>query len=104
AAPLFCVRCAMFVVPGIGTMHGFWASSHASAICDGTASLRSAQRCTTSTSRGDVMYEIDVRLEGTIPSLDGEAVGFTPDAVELQPDGRIVILDSRQVMRYTADG
>jgi uncharacterized delta-60 repeat protein len=33
-----------------------------------------------------------------------EAVGFTPDAVEMQPDGRILILDTRQIMRYTADG
>jgi len=31
-----------FVVPGIGTIHGFWASSQASAICAGVASFRSA--------------------------------------------------------------
>ena len=34
-------RCS-FVVPGIGTIHGFWASSHASAICAGVAFFRSA--------------------------------------------------------------
>ena len=32
-------RCS-FVVPGIGTIHGFCASSHASAICAGVAFLR----------------------------------------------------------------
>ena len=34
-------RCS-FVVPGIGTIHGFCASSQASATCAGVASLRSA--------------------------------------------------------------
>ena len=29
------------MVPGIGTIHGFWASSHASAICAGVAPFRS---------------------------------------------------------------
>src|SRR3984957_17035421 len=32
-------RCS-FVVPGIGTIHGFWASSHASAIWAGVAFFR----------------------------------------------------------------
>ncbi len=31
-----------FVVPGMGTIHGFWASSHASAIWAGVAFFRSA--------------------------------------------------------------
>ena len=34
-------RCS-FVVPGIGTIHGFWASSQASAICAGVAPFRRA--------------------------------------------------------------
>jgi hypothetical protein len=37
-------RCS-FVVPGMGTIHGFWASSHASATCAGVASLRAATSC-----------------------------------------------------------
>src|SRR6266705_2572675 len=32
AAPMFSSRRESFVVPGIGTIHGFWANSHASAI------------------------------------------------------------------------
>jgi hypothetical protein len=31
-APMFSSRRCSFVVPGIGTIHGFWASSQASAI------------------------------------------------------------------------
>src|SRR2546427_2152762 len=34
-APMFSSRRESFVVPGIGTIHGFWASSQASAICAG---------------------------------------------------------------------
>jgi len=34
-------RCSL-VVPGIGTIHGFWAKSHASAILAGVAFLRAA--------------------------------------------------------------
>src|SRR5579859_3659274 len=32
AAPLFSSMCATNVVPGIGTIHGFWVNSHANAI------------------------------------------------------------------------
>src|SRR5207248_6834026 len=32
-APRFSSRRFSFVVPGIGTIHGFWARTHASAIC-----------------------------------------------------------------------
>jgi hypothetical protein len=39
-----------FVVPGIGTIHGFCASSHASAICAGVAPFRSATRVRSSTN------------------------------------------------------
>src|SRR5712691_8817789 len=42
-------RCR-FVVPGIGTIHGFFASSHASAICAGVAFFRSAIPASRSTS------------------------------------------------------
>jgi hypothetical protein len=35
AAPRFSSRRFSFVVPGIGTIHGFWASSQARAICAG---------------------------------------------------------------------
>ena len=41
-APMFSSRRAGFVVPGMGTIHGFWASSHASAICAGVACFRAA--------------------------------------------------------------
>ena len=39
---MFSSRRSSFVVPGIGTIHGFWARSHASAIWAGVACLRSA--------------------------------------------------------------
>ncbi len=38
------------MVPGIGTIHGFWASSHASAICAGVAFFRSANFVSHSTN------------------------------------------------------
>ena len=41
AAPMFSSRRCRFVVPGIGTIHGCWASSQASATCAGVASFRS---------------------------------------------------------------
>ena len=50
SAPMFSSMCAICVVPGIGTIHGFCAISHASAICAGVAFFRSAQRFTSSTS------------------------------------------------------
>ncbi len=37
-APRFSSKRFSFVVPGIGTIHGFWASSHASAIWAGVHS------------------------------------------------------------------
>src|SRR5439155_515396 len=40
--PLFSSRRDNLVVPGIGTIHGFCASSHASAICAGVAFFCSA--------------------------------------------------------------
>ena len=42
AAPRFSSRRCSFVVPGIGTIHGFCASSQASAICAGVAFFRAA--------------------------------------------------------------
>ena len=42
AAPMFSSRRCSFVVPGIGTIHGFWASSQASAIWAGVACFRAA--------------------------------------------------------------
>src|SRR5438105_3747574 len=39
-----------FVVPGMGTIHDFLASSQASAICAGVTFLRAANAVTTSTS------------------------------------------------------
>ena len=41
-APMFSSKRCSFVVPGIGTIHGFWASSQASAIWAGVAFFRSA--------------------------------------------------------------
>ena len=41
AAPMFSSRRCSFVVPGMGTIHGFWASSQASAIWAGVAFFRS---------------------------------------------------------------
>src|SRR6267142_145631 len=41
-SPLFSSRRDNLVVPGIGTIHGFCASSHASAICAGVAFFCSA--------------------------------------------------------------
>ena len=39
---MFSSRRCSFVVPGIGTIQGFWASSQASAICAGVAFFRFA--------------------------------------------------------------
>ena len=50
AAPRFSSRRCGLVVPGIGTIHGFCASSHASAICAGVALLASAIARSRSTS------------------------------------------------------
>ncbi len=41
-APMFSSRRCSFVVPGIGTIHGFWASSQASAIWAGVAFFSAA--------------------------------------------------------------
>ena len=49
---MFSSRRCSFVVPGIGTIHGFWASSQASAICAGVACLRG----------GDLAEQIDQGL------------------------------------------
>jgi len=38
-APMFSSKRCSLVVPGIGTIQGFWASSHASAIWAGVASF-----------------------------------------------------------------
>ena len=61
-APMFSSRRWSFVVPGMGTIHGFCASSHASAICAGVAFFRSA----------DLAEQIDQRLVG-LACLRGEA-------------------------------
>ena len=50
AAPMFSSMCAICVVPGIGTIHGFCAISQASAICAGVACFRSAHVFSKSTS------------------------------------------------------
>jgi aryl-alcohol dehydrogenase-like predicted oxidoreductase len=39
------------VVPGIGTIQGFWASNQARAICAGVAPLRSAMRLIATTKQ-----------------------------------------------------
>ena len=62
AAPMFSSSRCSFVVPGIGTIHGFCASSQASAICAGVAFLR----------RGDRVEQIDQRLI-RLPRLRREA-------------------------------
>jgi len=50
AALMFSSSRCSFVVPGIGTIHGFCASSHARAIWPGVAALRVAIVCTRSMS------------------------------------------------------
>ena len=50
AAPVFSSMCAICVVPGMGTIQGFCAISHASAIWAGVARFRSAHVLTSSTS------------------------------------------------------
>ena len=49
AAPRFSSRRCSFVVPGMGTIHGFCASSQASAICAGVAFFRAAMSRSRST-------------------------------------------------------
>jgi len=50
APPMFSSRRCRFVVPGMGTIHGFCARIHASAIWAGVASFRFAIPATTSTN------------------------------------------------------
>ena len=52
AAPMFSSSRSSLRVPGIGTIHGFWASSQASAIWAGVASFRSR----------DLAEQVDQRL------------------------------------------
>ena len=47
---MFSSRRCSFVVPGIGTIHGFWASTQARAICAGVAPFRSATLSSSSTN------------------------------------------------------
>ena len=49
-ALLFSTMCGICVVPGMGTIQGFCANSHAIAIWPGVACFRSAQRFTRATS------------------------------------------------------
>jgi hypothetical protein len=49
-AQMFSSRRASFVVPGIVTIHGFWARSQATAICAGVTFLRSPMRASRSTN------------------------------------------------------
>lgn len=44
AALMFSSICAICVVPGMGTIHGFYAISHASAVAAGVELFRSAKR------------------------------------------------------------
>src|SRR2546421_12399860 len=64
AAALFSSRRASFVVPGIGTIHGFSASSQASAICAGVACFRCAIVRSTST-RGRFAFRASGVKRGT---------------------------------------
>ena len=41
-APKFSSNLCNFLVPGMGTIHGFWANIHANAICAGVAFLSAA--------------------------------------------------------------
>ena len=50
AAAMFSSRRCSFVVPGMGTIQGFCASSQANAICAGVAFFRSAMASSSSTS------------------------------------------------------
>src|SRR6266702_2978257 len=50
SAPRFSSMCFSFVVPGMGTIHGFFARSQASAICAGVAPLRWPTRWSSSTT------------------------------------------------------
>src|SRR6266568_6116568 len=51
SAPRFSSMCFSFVVPGMGTIHGFFARSQASAICAGVAPLRWPMRWSSSDDR-----------------------------------------------------
>src|SRR6266571_5313881 len=50
APPRFSARRWLFVVPGMGTIHGFCARSHASATCAGVAPIRAASADSSVTS------------------------------------------------------
>ena len=53
------------MVPGIGTIHGFCASSHASAICAGVAPFRSATRLSSST-KARFAFRASASKRGTV--------------------------------------
>ena len=76
AAPMFSSSRCRFVVPGMGTIHGFWAKSHASAIFAGVAFFRPAIPATASTNARFAFRFSGVKLvsEGDVPAEgDGSA-------------------------------
>ena len=104
AAAMFSSRRCSFVVPGIGTIHGFCASTHASAICAGVAPFCSATRSSRSTNarfaarasaskRGTVLRK-SVLVEGRVlVDLPGqEALAERAERHEADPE----LLERRQ--------
>src|SRR6516164_4732987 len=65
AAPMFSSRRCSLVVPGIGTIHGFCARSHASATCAGVAFLRAAISPSKSTTAW-LAFRASAEKRGTI--------------------------------------
>lgn len=64
-APMFSSRRCSLRVPGIGTIHGFWASSHASAIWAGVVFFRSATLRSRST-RARFVFRASCVKRGTV--------------------------------------
>ena len=77
AAPRFSSSRCSFVVPGIGTIHGFCASSHASAICAGVACFRSANAFSQSTNARFAFRFSAVKRGTTLRKSVGSNVVFS---------------------------
>ena len=100
-APMFSSRRSSFVVPGIGTIQGFFASSQASAICAGVAFFFFANAAITSTrawfalrasaeNRGKVLRIIALGRTSCSPSICPGQESLTKRAERNQADAKFL--------------
>ena len=81
-------------VPGIGTIHGFCASSHANAICPGVAPKPSAMRLSSSTraslcrsdagaNRGTTTEQFRANIRRQVEALNHAVAGIPPEQLRM---------------------